>query len=86
MCYRNVDLFSVPWGTLFFFFLRGIFKFFRPMVFQEAVSMTKPISDPEEAAKRLLQEAHQRGSADNITIVMVRFLANREESSNTSSG
>ena len=43
--------------------------------------MTKPIQDPEEAAKRLLQEAYQRGSADNITCVVVRFLANQESSS-----
>lgn len=36
--------------------------------------MVKPIQDPEEAAKRLMQEAYQRGSADNITTVVVRFL------------
>ncbi|XP_047969313.1 probable protein phosphatase 2C 59 isoform X1 [Salvia hispanica] len=48
---------------------------------EEAVSMTKPIPDPEDAAKRLLQEANQRGSGDNITIVVVRFLAAEEESS-----
>ncbi|KAG8069757.1 hypothetical protein GUJ93_ZPchr0006g41545 [Zizania palustris] len=41
---------------------------------EEAVSMVKPIQDPEQAAKRLLQEAYQRGSADNITVVIVRFL------------
>jgi protein phosphatase 1L len=40
----------------------------------EAVAMVKPIEDPEQAAKRLLQEASQRGSADNITVVIVRFL------------
>lgn len=43
---------------------------------EEAVSMVKPIEDPEEGAKRLMQEAYQRGSADNITIVVVRFLGN----------
>ncbi|KAG6387885.1 hypothetical protein SASPL_153080 [Salvia splendens] len=48
---------------------------------EEAVSMTKPIPDPEDAAKRLLQEANQRGNGDNITIVVVRFLAAEEESS-----
>ncbi|KAL5213452.1 hypothetical protein ABZP36_024299 [Zizania latifolia] len=41
---------------------------------EEAVSMVKPVQDPEQAAKRLLQEAYQRGSADNITVVIVRFL------------
>ncbi|KAM0834689.1 hypothetical protein ACQ4PT_063422 [Festuca glaucescens] len=40
----------------------------------EAVAMVKPIEDPEQAAKRLLQEASVRGSADNITVVIVRFL------------
>ncbi|EYU22032.1 hypothetical protein ABFS82_01G038400 [Erythranthe guttata] len=51
----------------------------------EAVSMSKPLHDPEEAAKRLMQEAYQRGSGDNITIVVVRFLANRVESSSRTS-
>ncbi|GAY44409.1 hypothetical protein CUMW_081950 [Citrus unshiu] len=48
---------------------------------EEAVAMIKPIQDPEEAAKRLMQEAYQRGSADNITCVVVRFLANQGGSS-----
>ncbi|KAL0407878.1 UNVERIFIED_CONTAM: putative protein phosphatase 2C 59 [Sesamum radiatum] len=51
---------------------------------EEAVSMIKPIPEPEEAARRLLQEAHERGSADNITVVVVRFVTDEEESSNTS--
>ncbi|RYQ85148.1 hypothetical protein Ahy_B10g104649 isoform B [Arachis hypogaea] len=41
---------------------------------EEAVAMVKPIEDAEEAAKKLLKEAIQRGSADNITCVVVRFL------------
>lgn len=44
---------------------------------QEAVEMIKPIEDPEQAAKRLMQEAYQRGSADNITCIVVRFLTDR---------
>lgn len=47
--------------------------------------MIKPIQDPEEAAKRLMLEAYQRGSADNITCVVVRFLANQGGSSRGSS-
>lgn len=43
---------------------------------EEAVGMVKPIQEPEEAAKTLVREAFQRGSADNITAVVVRFLAN----------
>lgn len=35
--------------------------------------MVRPIEDPEQAAQRLLQEASKRGSADNTTIVIVRF-------------
>lgn len=52
---------------------------------EEAVAMTKPIEDPEEAAKRLMQEAYQRGSGDNITIVVVRFLTTQVESSHSGS-
>lgn len=36
--------------------------------------MVKPIQDPQEAADKLLQEASKRGSSDNITVVIVRFL------------
>ncbi|XP_074298984.1 putative protein phosphatase 2C 59 [Silene latifolia] len=43
---------------------------------EEAVAMVKPMEDAEEAAKKLMQEAYQRGSADNITCVVVRILGN----------
>lgn len=43
--------------------------------------MIKPIQDPKQAAERLMKEAFQRGSADNITCVVVRFLANHGGSS-----
>ncbi|XP_074293030.1 putative protein phosphatase 2C 59 [Silene latifolia] len=43
---------------------------------EEAVAMVKPMEDAEEAAKKLMQEAYQRGSADNITCVVVCFLGN----------
>lgn len=52
---------------------------------EEAVAMVKPMEEPEEAAKRLMQEAYQRGSGDNITIVVVRFLSNQPPSSLSSS-
>lgn len=54
--------------------------------FQEAVAIIQPIGDAEEGAKRLLREASQRGSADNITCVVVRFLMNQGTSSLSSSG
>lgn len=41
--------------------------------------MVKPFEVPELAAKKLLQEAYQRGSADNITCVVVRFMAGTDE-------
>lgn len=47
--------------------------------------MIKPIQDPKLAAERLMQEAYQRGSADNITCVVVCFLANQGGSSPSSS-
>ncbi|KAF8392835.1 hypothetical protein HHK36_021074 [Tetracentron sinense] len=53
---------------------------------EDAVSMIKSIEDPEQAAKRLMQEAYQRGSADNITCVVVRFLANQGGPARSSSG
>jgi len=37
--------------------------------------MVRPIEEPEEAAGKLMQEASVRGSIDNITCVVVRFLA-----------
>ncbi len=40
---------------------------------QEAVSMVKSIEDAAEAANKLTEEAYRRGSADNITCVIVRF-------------
>lgn len=46
--------------------------------------MIKPIQDSEEAAKLLLQEACQRGSADNITCVVVRFLGDQGATSHSS--
>ncbi|KAE8735917.1 putative protein phosphatase 2C 59 [Hibiscus syriacus] len=47
---------------------------------EEAVAIVKPIQDPEQAAKQLIQ-ASQRGSADNITCLVVRFMANQGGSS-----
>lgn len=52
---------------------------------QEAVAMIKSITDAEEAAKRLTNEAYQRGSSDNITCVVVRFLTNQSGGASRSS-
>jgi len=41
---------------------------------EEAVAMVKPIQDPQEAANKLLEEASRRGSSDNITVIIVRFI------------
>jgi len=40
---------------------------------QEAVSMVESLVDPEEAAMVLTEEGYRRGSADNITCVIIRF-------------
>jgi serine/threonine protein phosphatase PrpC len=58
---------------------------FFPAFLQEAVAMIKPIEDAEEAAKRLMKEAYQRGSSDNITCVVVRFILNNQGSSSRNS-
>ncbi|CAL9117692.1 protein phosphatase 2C 59 [Musa troglodytarum] len=42
---------------------------------EEAVAMIQSMEDPEQAARRLLQEACHRGSADNITCIVVQFSA-----------
>ena len=36
--------------------------------------MVKEVEDPEDSAKKLVAEAIKRGSKDNITCVIVRFL------------
>jgi len=40
---------------------------------QDAVTMVQNIQDAQEAAKRLTDEAFKKGSADNITCVVIRF-------------
>ncbi len=40
---------------------------------QEAVSMIEFLVDPVKAAMVLAEEAYRRGSADNITCVIIRF-------------
>lgn len=40
---------------------------------QDAVTLIRDVQDPERAAKRLADEAYQRGSNDNISCVVVRF-------------
>jgi serine/threonine protein phosphatase PrpC len=41
---------------------------------QDAVQLVQSVTDAQEAAKKLTEEAYNRGSADNITCVVVRFL------------
>ncbi|KAG2274201.1 hypothetical protein Bca52824_056756 [Brassica carinata] len=41
---------------------------------EEAVALVKEVEDPEDSAKKLVAEAIKRGSKDNITCVIVRFL------------
>jgi serine/threonine protein phosphatase PrpC len=53
-------------------YLRG--AYITICILQEAVAMVRPIEDPEQAAEKLLLEAFKRGSSDNITVVIVRFL------------
>ncbi|RYR04673.1 hypothetical protein Ahy_B06g084454 [Arachis hypogaea] len=62
------------------------FLFFSICLKWEAVAIIKKIDDAEKAAKKLMQEAYQRGSSDNTTCVVVRFLTNQGAASGTSSG
>lgn len=47
--------------------------------------MVKEVEDPEESSKKLVGEAIRRGSADNITCVVVRFLESKTANNNGSS-
>ncbi|CAN7101463.1 unnamed protein product [Brassica rapa subsp. narinosa] len=49
---------------------------------EEAVEVVKEVEDPEESTKKLVGEAIKRGSADNITCVIVRFLESKNANSN----
>jgi hypothetical protein len=40
---------------------------------QDAVALVRSIEDPEQAAKKLTEEAYGRGSMDNISCIVVRF-------------
>ncbi|KAF8115824.1 hypothetical protein N665_0025s0271 [Sinapis alba] len=51
---------------------------------EEAVAMVKEVEDPEDSSKKLVAEAIKKGSKDNITCVIVRFLET-SSSSNVSS-
>ncbi|XP_057814733.2 probable protein phosphatase 2C member 13, mitochondrial isoform X2 [Cryptomeria japonica] len=46
----------------------------------EAVSLVKSIEDPEAAARKLTETAFNKGSADNITCVVVRFNHGKDDS------
>ncbi|XP_010493741.1 PREDICTED: probable protein phosphatase 2C 71 [Camelina sativa] len=52
---------------------------------EEAVAVVKEVEDPEESSKKLVGEAIKRGSADNITCVVVRFLESKTANNNGSS-
>lgn len=54
------------------------------MVLQEAVAVVKEVEDPEESTKKLVGEAIRRGSADNITCVVVRFLESKSANNKAS--
>lgn len=40
---------------------------------QDAISLARTEDEPETAAKKLTEAAYTRGSADNITCIVVKF-------------
>lgn len=46
--------------------------------FQDAVSLARTEEEPEAAARKLREVAFTRGSADNITCIVVKFLHEKE--------
>ncbi|KAJ6881521.1 hypothetical protein NC651_028189 [Populus alba x Populus x berolinensis] len=49
---------------------------------EDAVSIARTEEDPEAAARKLTEAAFTRGSADNITCIVVRFHHNKTDPSN----
>ncbi|XP_034894261.1 probable protein phosphatase 2C 76 isoform X2 [Populus alba] len=49
---------------------------------EDAVSIARTEEDPEAAARKLTEAAFTRGSADNITCIVVRFHHNKTDLSN----
>lgn len=59
-------------------YLVQVFLFFHwysisTLYFQDAVSLARTEEEPEAAARKLTEAAFSRGSADNITCIVVRF-------------
>lgn len=50
------------------------------VVYQDAVSLARTEEEPEAAARKLTGTAFARGSADNITSIVVRFHHDKAES------
>lgn len=49
-------------------------------MYQDAVSLARTEEEPEAAARKLTGTAFARGSADNITSIVVRFHHDKAES------
>lgn len=50
------------------------------MIFQDAVALARAEEEPEVAARKLTEAAFTRGSADNITCIVVRFQRHNADS------
>lgn len=46
---------------------------------QDAVRLVRDIPRADKAAQRLVEEAYQRGSSDNISVVLVKFAGLAQE-------
>lgn len=57
---------SVSFKWLIFYFFLNVFN-------KDAVSLARMEEEPEAAARKLTEVAFSRGSADNITCIVVRF-------------
>lgn len=53
---------------------------------QDAISLIRDVSCAEKAAKRLAEEAYQRGSNDNISCVVLKFAFGGASGSGSSKG
>lgn len=50
------------------------------VLLKDAISLARAEEEPEAAARKLTETAYTRGSADNITCIVVRFHHNPNDS------
>ncbi|RZR92207.1 hypothetical protein BHM03_00020487 [Ensete ventricosum] len=64
---------SNSFGYIYIYLLTVHFLLLPILIDQDAVSIVRAEEEPDAAARKLTETAFSRGSADNITCIVVRF-------------